>query len=235
MSFLRSTESGALPEPEGFGAALRLSYLRSEPTGGAAPINSHSLSRSSCRIWSCTKVGAPARSGGVGAGHRLRGGSGRSNVLCLISRARLRDLRVLGTQFTSALILSHQPASVGPSVLLEAAAAHLQCSDRAADSELTLSSHHKHRRLPRRLRKRCVGSLSRAELSHSCDVPHRGARQGRAFGRLWRRRARPRRRERPVPGQGCVPTSRLHQPWPWGGRRGALGLAVCYTLRSDMF
>ena len=99
--------------------------------------------------------------------------------------------------------------------------------DRAADSELTLSSHRKHRRLPRRLRKRCVGSLSRAELSHSCDVPHRGARQA-AFGRLWRRRARPRRRERPVPGQGCVPTSRLHQPWPWGGRRGPLGLAVCY-------
>ena len=110
--------------------------------------------------------------GGVGAGHRLRGGSGRSNVLCLISRARLRDLRVLGTQFTSALILSHRHASV----LLEAAAAHLQCSDRAAGSELTLRSHPKHRRLPRRLRKRCVGSLSRAELSHSCDVPHRGAR-----------------------------------------------------------
>ena len=137
MSFLRSTESGALPEPEGFGAALRLSYLCSEPTGGAAQINSHSLSRSSCRIWSCTKVGAPARSGGVGAGHRLRGGSGRSNVLCLISRARLRDLRALGTQFTSALILSHQPASV----LLEASVHCLQPTCSAPIGLQTVNRH----------------------------------------------------------------------------------------------
>ena len=42
--------------------------------------------------------------------------------LCIISRARLCDLRVLGTQFTSALILSHQPASV----LLEASVHCLQ-------------------------------------------------------------------------------------------------------------
>ena len=53
--------SAALPEPEGVGTALRLSYLRSEPTGGAAPINCRVWSRSSCRNWSCRKVGVPAR------------------------------------------------------------------------------------------------------------------------------------------------------------------------------
>ena len=46
--------------------------------------------------------------GGVGARHRLRGGSGRSNVLGLIEGPLLRDLRVLDTQFTSALDLSHR-------------------------------------------------------------------------------------------------------------------------------
>ena len=86
--------------------------------------------------------------------------------------------------------LCTRPLSPARSVLLEAAAAHLQCCYRAADSDLTLRSHPKHRRLPRRLRKRCVRSCTRAELSHSGDVPHRGARQA-AFGRLRRRRARP--------------------------------------------
>ena len=58
----KKIELRALPEPEGVGTALRLSYLRSEPTGGAAPINCRVWSRSSCRNWSCRKVGAPARS-----------------------------------------------------------------------------------------------------------------------------------------------------------------------------
>ena len=88
--------------------------------------------------------------------------------------------------------LCTRPLSPARSVLLEAAAAHLQGCDRAADSDLTLRSrsHPEHRGLSRRLRKRCARRCTRAELSHSGDVPHRGARQA-AFGRLRRRRARP--------------------------------------------
>ena len=55
-------ELRALPMPEGFGVALRSSYLCSEPTCGAAPIEGIIMSRSSCRSWCCNKVGAPARS-----------------------------------------------------------------------------------------------------------------------------------------------------------------------------
>ena len=75
--------------------------------------------------------------------------------------------------------LCTRPLSPARSVLLEAAAAHLQCSDRAAGSELTLRSHPKHRAPSRRVRKRCARSCTRAELSHSGDVPHRGACWGR--------------------------------------------------------
>ena len=53
--------SRELPEPEGVGTALRLSYLRNQPTGGVAPIDCRIWSRSSCRNWSCPQVGAPAR------------------------------------------------------------------------------------------------------------------------------------------------------------------------------
>ena len=75
--------------------------------------------------------------------------------------------------------LCTRPLSPARSVLLEAAAAHLQCSDRAAGSELTLRSHPDHRAPSRRLRKRCVRSCTGAELRHSGDVPHRGACRGR--------------------------------------------------------
>ena len=163
---------------------------------------------------------------GVGARHRLRGGSGRSNVFGLIDGALLHDLRVSDSQCTSARDPSNHPAAC----VSRPDAAHLQWSDRAEDSELRLRSRPYYHVLPRRLRKRCETSFYRAKLSHFRDVPHRGARGGAAFGRLRRRRARLWRRERPVPGQGCMPTSRLHQLWPWGGRRGSLGLAVCYML-----
>ena len=75
--------------------------------------------------------------------------------------------------------LCPRPLSPARSMLLEAAAAHLQCSDRTAGSELTLRSHPKHRDPSRRVRKRCARSCSRAELRHSGDVPHRGACWGR--------------------------------------------------------
>ena len=50
------------PEPEGVGAALGLRYPGMDTTGGHAVVNGLIWSRSSCRIWSCRKVGAPARS-----------------------------------------------------------------------------------------------------------------------------------------------------------------------------
>ena len=50
-----------LPEPEGVGTALMLSYPRMETTEGHAPIDCRVWSRSSCRNWSCPEVGAPAR------------------------------------------------------------------------------------------------------------------------------------------------------------------------------
>ena len=74
--------------------------------------------------------------GGIGARHRLRGGFGRSKVLSLIDGAQLRDIRVSDTQCTSALDPSHHPAAC----FSRAAAAHLQWSDRAAGSALTLRS-----------------------------------------------------------------------------------------------
>ena len=112
--------------------------------------------------------------GGVGARHRLRGGPGQPNVLRLFDGALLRGLRVLDT-----VHLCTRPLSPARSVLLEAAAAHLQRSDRAAGSDLTLRSHPDHRDPSRRLRKRCVRSCTGAELRHSGDVPHRGACRGR--------------------------------------------------------
>ena len=168
---------------------------------------------------------------GVGARHRLRGGSGRSNVFGLIYGALLYDLRVSDSQCTSARDPSHHPAAC----VSRPDAAHLQWSDRAEDSELRLRSRPYYHGLPRRLRKRCEKSFYRAKLSHFRDVPHCGARRGRVRPSPATQAARLWRRERPVPGQVCMPTSRLHQLWPWGGRRGALGLAVCYMLKSDMF
>ena len=86
--------------------------------------------------------------------------------------------------------LCTRPLSPPRSVHLEARGSPpAALRSRAADTDLTLRSHPKHRRLPRRLRKRCVRSCTRAELSHSGDVPHRGARQA-AFGRLRRRAER---------------------------------------------
>ena len=58
----KKIELGALPEPAGFGAALRPSYLCMETTEGHAQIKCRIWSRSSCRNWSCPEVGAPARS-----------------------------------------------------------------------------------------------------------------------------------------------------------------------------
>ena len=51
-----------LPMPEGFGVALRPSYLCMETTEGHAQIEGIIMSRSSCRNWSFPEVGAPARS-----------------------------------------------------------------------------------------------------------------------------------------------------------------------------
>ena len=110
-----------------------------------------SLSLSDLELHSSRRASTP---GGVGARHRLRGGSGRSNVVGLINGAVLRDLRVLDTRCTSELDPSHHPAAC----ISRPAAAHLQCSDRAADSDQTLRSHPEHHVLPRRLRKRCVRS-----------------------------------------------------------------------------
>ena len=62
MSCLRRSEFVALPELEGVGAALRLSYPGMDTTGGHAVINGLIWSRLACRSWSCNKVGAPARS-----------------------------------------------------------------------------------------------------------------------------------------------------------------------------
>ena len=112
---------------------------------------------------------------GVGARHRLRGGSGRSNVFGLIDGALLHDLRVSDSQCTSARDPSHHPAAC----VSRPDAAHLQWSDRAEDSELRLRSRPYYHVLPRRLRKRCEKSFYRAKLSHFRDVPHRGARRGR--------------------------------------------------------
>ena len=61
MSCLRRSEFVALPELEGVGAALRLSYPGMDTTGGHAVINGLIWSRLACRTWSCTQVGAPAR------------------------------------------------------------------------------------------------------------------------------------------------------------------------------
>ena len=112
---------------------------------------------------------------GVGARHRLRGGSGRSNVLGLIDGALLHDLRVSDSQCTSARDPSHHPAAC----VSRPDAAHLQWSGRAEDSKLRLRSRPYYHVLPRRLRKRCEKSFYRAKLSHFRDVPHRGARRGR--------------------------------------------------------
>ena len=94
--------------------------------------------------------------GGVGDRHRLRGGSGRSNVLGLINGALLRGLRVSDTRCTSALDPYHHPAAC----ISSPAAAHLQCSDRAADSDLTFRSHPEYRGPSRRLQKRCARSCT---------------------------------------------------------------------------
>ena len=113
--------------------ALRSSYLRSEPTGGAAPINCpinhESLILSELELQQSQRASTP---GGVGARHRLRGGFGRSNVLSLIDGAQLHGLRGPSLGHTVHL-------SPPRSVLLEGRGrAHLQWSDRAADSKLTL-------------------------------------------------------------------------------------------------
>ena len=58
MSCLRRSEFVALPELEGVGAALRLSYPGMDTTGGHAVINgliwTCIWSRLACRTWSCT-------------------------------------------------------------------------------------------------------------------------------------------------------------------------------------
>ena len=92
---------------------------------------------------------------GVGARHRLRGGSGRSNVIGLIDGALLHDLRVSDSQCTSARDPSHHPAAC----VSRPDAAHLPWSDRASDSGLRLRSRPYYHGLPRRLRKRCERSF----------------------------------------------------------------------------
>ena len=88
--------------PEGVGTALRLSYPRSEPTCGAAPIEGIIMSRSSCRNWSFPEVGAPARSAALVPEASTAGRiCGRSNVFGLIYGALLHDLRVSDSQCTS--------------------------------------------------------------------------------------------------------------------------------------
>ena len=132
---------------------------------------------------------------------------------------------------THPLSPARERASRGVSSL---SAAHLQCSDRASDSELTLRSHRKHRVLPRRLRKRCVGSLSRAELSHSCDVPHRGVRQGRVRPSVATQSAAQAAGAAGPRAGMCAhipPAPALAVGRPSGGP----GASGCYMLRSDKF
>ena len=57
----KKIELRALPEPEGVGIALMLSYPRMDTTEGHAPIDCRVWSRSSCLSWSFPEVGAPAR------------------------------------------------------------------------------------------------------------------------------------------------------------------------------
>ena len=155
LSCLRRSESAALPEPEGFGVALRSSYLCMEATEGHAQIEGIIMSRSSCRNWSCPESRRASTLSGVGARHRLRGGSGRSNVIGLIDGALLHDLRVSDSQCTSARDPSHHPAAC----VSRPDAAHLPWSDRASDSGLRLRSRPYYHGLPRRLRKRCERSF----------------------------------------------------------------------------
>ena len=105
-----------LPEPEGVGTALRLSYLRSEPTCGAAPIEGIIMSRSSCRNWSFPEVGAPARSAalvpGIDCGADLVGqtcSASSTEHYCITSESQTHSAPLPATPLTT---LQH--ASQGP-------------------------------------------------------------------------------------------------------------------------
>ena len=136
--------------------ALRSSYLRNQPTylrGCADRRNHHeSLILSELVLQQSRRASTLS---GVGARHRLRGGSGRSNVIGLIDGALLHDLRVSDSQCTSARDPSHHPAAC----VSRPDAAHLPWSERASDSGLRLRSRPYYHGLPRRLRKRCERSF----------------------------------------------------------------------------
>ena len=106
----------ALPEPEGVGTALRLSYLRSEPTCGAAPIEGIIMSGSSCRNWSFPDRRASTLSGvgvpGIDCGADLVGqtcSASSTENYCMTSESQTHSAPLPATPLTTL-----QRASQGP-------------------------------------------------------------------------------------------------------------------------
>ena len=102
--------------PEGFIAALRSSYLCMEATEGHAQIEGIIMSRSSCRNWSCCKVGTPARSAalvpGIDCGADLVGQTCSASSMehyCMTSESQTHSAPLPATPLTT---LQH--ASQGP-------------------------------------------------------------------------------------------------------------------------